>query len=106
MYVNEVLCSYNTDITKHAYAYVHIHVHIYIHIYISSGVVSRNSTKLIRLWRYLDLFGDLQKPPGRGPGQPALGVPAWPGVGAAGLQRALPASALLCFCDIHTGRAW
>lgn len=24
------------------------------------------------------LLGDLQMPPGRGPGQPALGVPAWP----------------------------
>jgi len=32
------------------------------------------------------LLRDLQKPPGRGPGHPALGVPAWIGVGADGLR--------------------
>lgn len=59
-----------------------------------------NSTKLVRLWRYLDIFRDLQKPHGRGPGQPTLAVPAWAGLGAADLQRALPASAL-CVSVTH-----
>lgn len=44
-----------------------------------------------RLWGFL--LGDVQKPPGHGPGPPVLGVPAGAGVG----QKALPASAILGF---------
>jgi len=46
-----------------------------------------------RLWDLL--LGDLQKPPGNGPGQPALGGPAGVGVGADDLQGCLLNSAIL-----------
>jgi len=42
------------------------------------------------------LTGNFQKPPGHGP---ALGVPAEAGVGQMA-QRALPATAILEFCDL------
>jgi len=45
-----------------------------------------------RLW---SLLGDLPKPPGHGPGHPALGVPAGVGAGTGDLQRSIPTSAIL-----------
>lgn len=42
-----------------------------------------------KLWSFEDLLGDLQKPTGHKPGQPALGVPAGARVGPDELQRTL-----------------
>jgi len=50
-----------------------------------------------RLWNLL--LGDLQKLLGHGPRQSALGVPDGADVGSADLQRSLPASAILWFCE-------
>lgn len=49
---------------------------------------------LERLW---SLLGNIQKPSGWGPGQSALGVPAWAGIGQNDQMRLLPTSTILWF---------
>jgi len=55
----------------------------------SDGAVAQAAQ---RLWGAL--LGDLQQPPGRGPGHPALGVPAEQGWGSP-TQRSHPSSTVL-----------
>jgi len=43
-----------------------------------------NTVSAVMLIYGICLLGDLPEPPGRGPGHPALGVPAGSGVGAEG----------------------
>jgi len=58
---------------------------------VDDGAVAQVAQKLWDL-----LFGDLSKPPGHGPGHPALGVPARAGIGADGPRGPFPPQP---FCD-------
>ena len=75
------------------------HIYLFIVNFNAYGYLPLDKPQSIAMSRFIvivvSLFGDLQRPPGCGLGQPALGGPAGAGFGADGLRRALPASAIL-----------
>lgn len=65
---------------------------LYIWYLAGDGVVAQAAQKLWNL-----VLGDVQKPCGRGPGHPAMGVPAWAGVGPEDAKKSLSSSTILSF---------
>ena len=53
-----------------------------------------------RLWSLL--LGELQNPPRHGPRQPILDILDWAGIGGDSLQKSLPISTILWFCEFWT----